>query len=340
MKHQGLLALFRNHPALAPQLLQGLLGQRLPPWSEARLAPADFPQVVPSGYRADLVVQLLKTQPRPTLSIIVEVQLSKNPGKHNIWPLYLASACVQEDCPALLLVVAPKAAVARWCARALERHPGFTIRPLILGPEQIPVIMGPREAGKDPELAVLSALTHGHNAEQAPELFEAVVTSARGLDKRRSTFYVDLALSSFSGEVRRALEATMQRGTYEYQTEFVRNFVAQGLEQGRQEGLEQGLEQGLERGRQEGLEQGEQKGRLEGERRALFQVLEARGLKVEGGARRRLMACTDLSQFERWLSLAVKVQSVQQLFKHEGTPQHRARTPASRPRARRPRAKR
>ncbi len=94
----------------------------------------------------------------------------------------------------------------------------------------------------------------------------------------------------------------MRSGTYKYQTQIAREFVAQGVEQG--------LQRGLKQGRQEG----ELKGRLEGERWALLQVLEARGLKVEGAARRRLMTCTELAQLERWLRLAVKVQSVEQLF--------------------------
>jgi hypothetical protein len=326
MKHEGLVTLFRNHPALAPELLQGPLGQRLPRWSEARLAPADFPQVVNSGHRADLVVMLLKTQ--PALAIIVEAQLSKDAGKRKSWPLYFISTCAQLDCPVVLLVVAPDAAVARWCARPIELLHGLEFRPQVLGPQHIPVILGPQEAGKDPELAVLSALAHGGDAKLAPALFEAVVTSARGLDKRRGTLYVDLALSAFSGVVRRVLETTMRSGTYEYQTQIAREFVAQGLK----EGLKRGLKRGLERG--------EQKGRLEGERQALLQVLAARGLKVEGAARRRLLACTELAQLEQWLSLAVKVQSVPQLLKHESTPQPVARTRTPRLQARRPRARR
>jgi predicted transposase YdaD len=165
-------------------------------------------------------------------------------------------------------------------------------------------------------------LAHGRDARLAPALLEAVLNSARGLDTERYSFYVDLALSAVSGKERRALEAMMRSGTYQYQSELVRKLVGQGRQEGRQEGLEQG----------------EQKGRLEGERRALFQVLAARGLKVEGAARRRILACTELSLLERWLSLAVKVQSVRQLLEHEAPRKPIARTRASRPQPRRLRA--
>jgi hypothetical protein len=60
MKHEGLVALFRNRPTLAPELLQDALGVALPAYTEARVESAEFTQVVPTEYRADLVVLLLE----------------------------------------------------------------------------------------------------------------------------------------------------------------------------------------------------------------------------------------------------------------------------------------
>ena len=94
----------------------------------------------------------------------------------------------------------------------------------------------------------------------------------------------------------------MQRGTYEYQSEFARKYVAQGREEGRQEGREEGLQ----KGREQGLH--------EGERAALFEVLDARGLQVDEGTRQRILACLELSQLKLWLRKAVSVQSAQELF--------------------------
>ncbi len=208
MKHEGLLALFRNRPSLAPELLQGALGFALPTWTEA----------------------------------------------------------------------------------------------------------------------------HGHNEELGPALIEAVMSSARGLDNERFSFYFDLAISSLGEAARRALEAKMQSGSYQYQSEFVRKFIAQG----RQEGLEEGREAG----RQEGLEAGQQKGRLEGGLMALFKVLDARGLEVDDASRQRLLACTDLAQLEDWLREAVTVHSVQELFEHKRSSKRTAGTHGRHVKARKPRSKR
>lgn len=292
MKHDGLVSLFRNHPGLAPELLQGPLGVHLPEWSEARVDSSEFTQIVPTEYRADLVVLLLNG--RPVFAIVVEVQLSRDEGKRKSWPLYLTSLRSQVDCPTALLVVAPDPAVARWCARPIEMgHPGFVLQPLVAGPDAIPLIVGPQEAGKDPELAVLSALAHRHEEELAPEIMNAVFTSARGLDEERFRFYVDLALSAMSGAARKALEAMMRSSGYQYQSAIARQFVA------------------------EGFEQGQQKGRLEGEQRALLKVLETRGLTVDASTREKILACTDLEHLERWLDEALVATSVQDLFKRK-----------------------
>jgi hypothetical protein len=285
MKHEGLLALFRNRPTLAPELLQDALGLALPVSSEAQVESAEFTQVVPTEYRADLVVLLLDG--KPILAIVAEVQLSRDEDKRKSWPLYLTSLRSRVNCPKVLLVVAPDAAVDRWCAQPIELgHPGFVLQPLVAGPDAIPAIVDEQAAREDPELAVLSAMAHGRNEEVGPAIARAVMSAARDLDDERCSFYVDLAMSSLSEAARRTLEELMKSGNYEYQSEFARKYVAQGLEKGRQEG----------------------------EMDALLEVLDARGLKVDAEARQRILACKDLAQLKAWLRKAVTVSSVQELF--------------------------
>jgi hypothetical protein len=101
MKHDGLLALFHNRPSLAPELLQDALGFALPAWTEARVESAEFTQVVPTEYRADLVVLLLDG--KPIFAIVVEVQLSRDEDKRKSWPLYLTSLRSRVGCPTVLM---------------------------------------------------------------------------------------------------------------------------------------------------------------------------------------------------------------------------------------------
>ena len=297
MRHEGLVLLFRNRPELAPELLSGVLGLHLPRWTQARVESTEFTEVVPTQYQADLVVLLLEG--KPCFAIVVEVQLRRDEDKRGSWPVYLTHLRARVGCPTALLVVAPDAAVARWCAQPIEvGHPGFTLHPLVLGPESIPVVVDEQQARQAPELAVLSALAHGRE-EVGAQLAKAVLAAVGGLEEERFRLYFDLVVDSLSEAARGALEALMQKGTYEYQSEFARKYVAQGREEGRKEGLQKGREEGRE----------------EGEREALFEVLDARGLKVEEAERQRILACTDLMQLKRWLRQAVSVRATEELFK-------------------------
>lgn len=296
MQHEGLLLLFRKRPELAPELLRDALGLQLPAWTQAQVQSAELTEVVPATYRADLVVLL--SNDKPTFAIVVEVQLSRDENKRKTWPLYLASVRSRESCPTVLVIVAPDASVARWCAEPIEMgHPDFVLRPFVIGPNAVPVILDKEAAQKDPELAVLSAMAHGHE-EVGASIAQTVIDAVRGLDEERSTLYVDLVVSSLSEAVRNALEALMQQGKYEYQSEFARKYVAQGRKEGLQEGLKEGLEKGLH----------------QGEQAALLEVLDARGLKVDEAARQRIMACTDLSQLKVWVRRAAIAESLSEIF--------------------------
>jgi hypothetical protein len=294
MLHEGLLLLFRNRPTLAPELLRDALGLGLPAWSEARVEPAELTEVVPTEYRADLVILLLDG--KPVFAIVVEVQLSRSSRKRRSWPVYLINLRARLKCPTALLVIAPDEAVARWCARPIELgHPGFVLQPLVLGPRAIPVITDKRVARRDPELAVLSAMAHGRE-KVGQAITRTLMAAVVGLDDERASLYVDLAVNSLGRAARKALEELMQSGRYEYQSEFARKYFAQGRQEGREEGFQQG------------------------EVTALFEVLDARGLEVSAAARKRIQACTEPAQLKRWLRKAVAVKSVEELFKREPTP--------------------
>ena len=85
LSHEALLLLFRNRPELAPELLRDALHVSLPPYAEARIESAELTDVVPTEYRADLVVLLVDG--RPVLGIVVEVQLQKDDRKPFTWPV-------------------------------------------------------------------------------------------------------------------------------------------------------------------------------------------------------------------------------------------------------------
>jgi hypothetical protein len=81
----------------------------------------------------------------------------------------------------------------------------------------------------------------------------------------------------------------MASGTYQYQSDFARRYVAQGEAQG------------------------EAKGEAKGRAHALLTVLATRGVEVPEPARERIVACADLEVLDRWLARAVSAMSVDEV---------------------------
>ena len=232
--HEALLLLFRNRPLLAAELLRDALHVELPRFHEARIESADLTDLQPAEYRADLVVLLYEGE--PVLGIVVEVQLGPDEGKRFTWPVYATGLRARIRCPVCLLVVAAEEGVARWAARPIELGGGNRFVPLVLGPSGVPEVVDEEAARAGPELAVLSAMAHGRDAdaEKALRIATAAVAVSVGLDPERASMYLDLVLASLSEAARKALQS-MDPAKYEYQSEFARRYFAEGRAEGRAE---------------------------------------------------------------------------------------------------------
>ncbi len=283
LTHEGLVSLFRNRPELAPELLRNALGIDLPVYAEARVESADLTEVVPTEYRADLVVLLVDG--KPVFGIVVEVQLELRDGdrKFFTWPSYVANLRAYLECETCVLVVAPNEAVAERARRHIHLGPDSTVTPLVVGPKAVPIIVDAEAAKRDPELAVLSAMAHGEDEpELAVRIAIAACAGAARLDDERALLYSDLVRISLGEAARRAFEDLMATGNYEYQSEFHKKADALG--------------------------------RAKGQASAVLKVLAARQLSVAEEQKSRILACTDLARLDRWIERAITVTSVDDLF--------------------------
>jgi hypothetical protein len=194
---------------------------------------AELTDIQPAEYRADMVIQLCDNDD-PVFGIIVEVQLSPVERKRFVWPAYVANLRARLECPVCLLVVTPDEAVARWAAKYVEMGGLQRFAPYVLGPSGVPEVVDESDAQANPELAVLSAMAHGRDADvgKSAKIAVAAQRASAGLDADRSKLYFDLILKSLSEAAREALK-TMDARTYEYQSDFARHYVAQGEAQGR-----------------------------------------------------------------------------------------------------------
>ncbi len=286
LTHEGLVALFRNRPELAPELLRELRVE-LPAYAEARTDTATLPELQPTEYRADLVVLLVDG--KPVFGIVVEVQLElkEDDDKFIKWPVYVANLRAHLKCDTCVLVVTPSKAVAERAAKPIRLGPGSTATPFVAGPKAIPVITDAKVAEGDPELAVLSAMAHG---EDEPDLAVRIAitadTVAASLDPDRALLYSDLIRISLGEAARRAFEALMATGNYQYQSEFHKKHHA--------------------------LAKAEVT--AEGKAEDVLAFLEARGINVSAEQKERIQACTDLELLHRWIRKAATITSADELF--------------------------
>jgi hypothetical protein len=281
--HEALVQMFRHRPSLAAELLTSALGVDLPNYQQATLASGDLTDLVPTEYRADAVV-VLTSADQPVLAVVVEAQLGRDRAKRWTWPVYLTTLRARLRCPAVLLVICVDAPTAGWCAGPIELgHPGWVLVPLVLGPDQVPVVTDVDQASRAPELAMLSAVTHARHPD-GDKVLSALAGALSAVGQPWVTLYSDVVFAVLPAAARRYLEAIMTAGTfaYEYKSDFVRKYVFEG--------------------------------RAEGLAEAVLTNLDARGIDVPDEARARITGCTDLDQLKLWVRQAATATSIDDVF--------------------------
>jgi len=186
-----------------------------------------------------------------------------------------------------LLVVCRDRATAKWAAGPFECGTrGWTAQrtyPLVVGPDNLPVIIDARTAAEKPALAAFSALTHA-NSPDIDAILDALGQGLESLGGDAPTYYaqfLDAALGSTpAGDKWRTIVG------------FVNYFPGRGTV----------------------VEKAYLEGRAEGEARGILRVLEARGISVSEDIRRRVTTCTDLDLLDTWATRAVTVEHAEELF--------------------------
>ncbi|MFC7645021.1 hypothetical protein ACFQX6_33440 [Streptosporangium lutulentum] len=175
---------------------------------------------------------LLTLAADPVLAVVVEVQRGRDADKRWSWPVYLTTLRARTRCPAVLLVICADTRTATWCRTPIHLgHPGWTLAPLVVGPEAVPLVTDAKQAADAPELAVLSAMAHG-GAPEGIDVLQALFGALAVIDDDQARLYSDFVLMALPAAARQSLEELMKTGTYEYQSDFARKYVAEGRTEG------------------------------------------------------------------------------------------------------------
>src|SRR6185369_12520355 len=98
-----LVEMFRENPSLAPHFLSTLFHVDVPAHASVRVADSSLDQLIPVEFRADLVLELRDEKGTVVLAIILEAQRDKDPRKKYSWPVYVAFARAERECPTVVL---------------------------------------------------------------------------------------------------------------------------------------------------------------------------------------------------------------------------------------------
>ncbi|MEV4227359.1 hypothetical protein AB0J81_09655 [Streptomyces bobili] len=286
--HEAMHRIFQKDPALLTRALQQVLQIPFPEPHDFAGMNVDLTEIEPIERRVDTLLRA-ETDEGAYL-LVVESQGKPDERKRGSWPYYLSYLYEKYRCEPVLIVVTQNSATARWAAEPIHLGvrgcPSLTVRPFVLGPDNVPVIAKASEAERDVPLAVLSAMTHGRGR-QAPAILESLAAALRTIDRDSAAVFVQFVDSCLADTQARKMWRDMMT-TIQY---FWRHPLAEEVR-----------------------EEGREEGRAEALAGTILRILRVRDIDVPDDVRARVEACRDLDQLVRWSERAVHAARADDLF--------------------------
>ncbi|WP_349239956.1 hypothetical protein [Streptomyces sp. CC219B] len=247
--------------------------------------PTDLTEIQPTERRVDTLLRI-DTESGDSHLLIVEAQSKKDVRKPAGWAYYVAHLREKYGIPPVLLVTCQDRHTAAWASQPFRigppQWPTLTLRALVLGPHNGPVITDPSAAARDIPLATLSAITHGRD-QNAPAILKALAVALKTIDEETARIFAELTELGLGN----AMAAETWRQLMSVDLSFFRSETSQRLRA---------------------------EGRAEGRAEDVLLILDTRGIEVPEAARDRIASCTDLDELRTWLTRAVTAATADDLF--------------------------
>ncbi|MEO3974229.1 hypothetical protein [Streptomyces sp. CAU 1734] len=288
-QHEAAHKIFQERPELLTPVF-GVLNIPLPAKTSVEVLTGDVTEIRPLERRVDSVLRVETSDDRRFL-LAIEAQGRKDHRKETSWPYYVAYLREKFGLPVLLLVVCKDRATAKWAAgpftTGFDHWTALSTHPLVLGPDNMPVIISAAEAERNMALATLAVLTHSKDENVSP-ILEALATAMASADMKSVKYFtqlIEVGLGSTpAGEIWRKL---MTVSSY---------FPGRGT-----------LVEAM-------LLEGEAQGEAGGRAKSILRVLDKRGVSLTDADRERISGCTDLDVLDQWLDRALEVTDATGLF--------------------------
>lgn len=252
----------------------------------------DLTETRPLERKADSVIlaEFLVEDPSERYVLIVESQTDPDEDKEWSWPYYIAYLRARYRCQVVLLVVCSKVGSAQWARTTITSGlPGLVcmlVQPVVLGPDNVPVITDLEQACSDVGFTVFSALTHSRSG-RARGILEVLAEALGTVDVRNAAFlseFIEAGLAETgSQQIWRSLMLTR---SYPH--------VSQVRALGREEGREEGA--------------------IQTRIADILRILDRRGIEVPTAERTAIEGNTDLGTLETWFDRALTASDIKDLF--------------------------
>ncbi|MFD4559319.1 hypothetical protein ACFWP5_34205 [Streptomyces sp. NPDC058469] len=291
--HEGMHRIFQERPEILTPVF-GVLGIALPEKAAVYAITSDVTETRPIARHIDTALRVCPSDGEDFL-LAVESQERRDDRKEVSWPYYVAYLQSKYKLPVLLLVVCRDRATAKWAAGPFDCGTrGWTVQrtcPLVVGPDNLPMITDARTAARNPAMAAFSALTHANNRE-CDAILDALDQALMGMDTDASDYiyqFLDVTLGETpAGDKWRSIMG------------FVNYFPGRGHL--------------MERAYLEGQAEGKAEGKAAGEAALILRLLEKREILVSEDIRERITSCTDLDTLTLWFDRALTVTASEDLF--------------------------
>lgn len=293
--HEVMHRIFQEDPGLFARTARTIGIPFADPVSSKPL-PTDVTEIYPLERRIDTVLSI-ETAGSERYILAIEAQSKQDPDKLASWTYYLAYLYAKYKVPPVLAVVCQDRATARWAARHVDigpaHWPALALRPMVLGPNNIPVFTTPDSVARDLPMSVLSAVVHRRDPE-IKAILDAMAPALRDLQERDEDTAEKLIELTLQG-LEKTPAADLWRELMAVDLSFFQSSVADEL---RDEGRAQGI--------------------VQGKAETIVLLLERRGIELSGEDRERVMSCENLEVLERWFDRAITATSATEVFAEPG----------------------
>jgi hypothetical protein len=286
--HEAMHRIFQEDPGLFARAFRDQ-GLNFPEPHKASVMPTDLTEVEPLERRVDTLMRIEDAQGGEYL-LAVEAQSGRDEKKPSSWAYYTAHLHAKYRLPVVLLVVCRSQATARWASAATHVGlPGWstlTLRPLVLGPDNLHVITESAVAAKDVGMAALFAVAHSTH-EKTGAILKALVAALKTIEPERAKAFAlltDLGLGTVPLAVNLWRQLMLTDPRYADLVELFREKL-------REEARAQGHADGV------------------------LRILDKRGIDVPEDVRGRVTSCTDEATIDAWYDRALTATTAEDLFR-------------------------